>query len=78
MGTRGLKKFKKYIRVATVEDRLGIQHKMNIRTIKLQLGLSELSCSNYQISLIMFVYGFYTPTVSELGKRTEDTTGTCD
>lgn len=74
METRGLKKFKKYIRVATVEDSLGIEHKMNVRTIK----YSELSYSNYYVSSIMCVYGLCTPTVNELEERTEDTTGTCD
>lgn len=37
----------KNIKIATVEDKMKIEHKMNIRTVEVQLRLSELSCSNY-------------------------------
>lgn len=46
MGTRVLKKFKN-IRKCTVEDRIGLEHWMNIRTVEVQLGVSELSDRNY-------------------------------
>lgn len=71
MGKRSLKKLKNiYIRIANLEHRIGIGHKMNIRGVKLHLGLSELSYSNYYMSSVMCVYGFYTPTVNKVEERT--------
>lgn len=40
MGIKYLKKFKN-IRLAAVEGRIGIEHKVNIRPVEVQLGLSE-------------------------------------
>lgn len=46
MGRMYLEKLKN-IRKATVKDRVGIEHNMNIRTVDVYLGLSEHSYSNY-------------------------------